>query len=292
MPRPVVGQESANAKINLALHVLGRERDGFHQLDSLVCFADIADHLTIEPAASNGVDLSGPFAGDLRDDGNNLVMQALTAFRAAWPQALDHNVKIRLTKNLPIASGIGGGSADAAATLRLLASISNAPPMAGEMAELAATLGSDVPVCLQSRSARMSGRGETIVPGPELPSAHLVLINPHLMAATPEVFADLTQRENQPLPDLPAKFANLRDLAEWLTQTRNDLEQTATRLVPQIAEITAALSSIETCVFARVSGSGATVFGLFETSAHASKAVTTLGKGFPGYWIADGQMLS
>ena len=218
--------EAAPAKLNLALHVTGRRADGYHLLDSLVAFAGAGDQVVLEPGPLS-LRIDGPFAGDL-SGGDNLC---LSAARLAGGDAA-----IRLTKNLPVASGIGGGSADAAAVLRGLARLGHPVPDRPE------TLGADVPVCIASRPARMQGIGEILTPLPALPAIPLVLVNPGVGVPTPEVFAALAQRDNPGLPDIPA-FAGLRDLASWLALARNDLQQPALVIAPVIGQVLQALKA-------------------------------------------------
>lgn len=283
--------ELAHAKINLALHILGQRQDGYHELDSLVCFASCADQLTAISAETDRLTITGPFAEGLLNDGANLVLRAVSAFRDQWPGRLDHGFNIRLAKNLPIASGIGGGSADAAAALRLMAALAGDMPVS-ELASVAGLLGADVPVCLRQENVRMKGTGAQTSPIPKLPRMHMVLVNPRIQSTTPSVFAALHQRENPPLAHLPAHFESAAHFAEWLKSTRNDLEAAAVSLVPQIAEITDALYQSRNCLFARMSGSGATVFGLYETQAHAARAASAVSTQFPRYWVAPCEILA
>lgn len=260
---PVV--EPAPAKLNLALHVTGRRADGFHLLNSLVCFAALGDRVEIAPGAPM-LRIKGPFADQLSDDPDNLCLRAAAMAGAS--------VAIRLTKNLPVASGIGGGSADAAAVLRGLARLGHDLPPNPER------LGADVPVCLMSAPTRMSGIGERLEPLPRLPALHLVLVNPGVAVPTPRIFAELTRRDNPPMPSIPS-FADPDQLIAWLRRTRNDLEAPALRAAPVIAEVLAALNHLG-AGFARMSGSGATCFGLYSDAAQAESAARSLAKN--GWW--------
>lgn len=256
--------ESAPAKLNLALHVTGRGADGYHHLDSLVCFAAAGDEVTLTPGPL-ALYIDGPFSENLSKN-NNLCLQAANLVGA--------KAQIRLTKNLPIASGIGGGSADAAAVLRGLARLGYPLP------ENPTQLGADVPVCLLSQPARMQGIGEVVIPLNPLPATSLVLVNPGIAISTPQVFAAMTKRDNPPLPDIP-DFRTADDLIHWLRHTRNDLEHPARQIAPVIGEVQAALTAAG-AIFARMSGSGATCFGIFHNSAAATRAADALEQ--HGWW--------
>lgn len=253
-------EEPAPAKINLALHVTGRRADGYHLLDSLVIFAAVGDWVRLDPAGV-GLTVSGPFAADVPVGEGNLCLQAA---RLAGVE-----VGIALTKALPVASGIGGGSADAAAVLRGLAQLGHPLP------DDPASLGADVPVCLAApQPARMRGIGEVVEALPPLPNLHLVLCNPRVPLATPAVFAALTRRDNTPLPAVPA-FAEAGALTAWLAECRNDLEAPAVFLAPAIAEVLAGLRATGARL-ARMSGSGATCFGIYPDAGSAEAAARTL----------------
>lgn len=263
--------EPAPAKLNLALHVTGRRADGYHLLDSLVAFAAVGDEVALTPGPL-ALQIDGPFAAGLGTGEDNLCLRAA---RMVGGQA-----QIRLTKNLPVASGIGGGSADAAAVLRALTRMGHGLPPAPER------LGADVPVCLASCPARMEGVGEIVTPLPPLPPLHLVLVNPGTAVATPAVFATLGRKDNPPLPQLP-RFAGAPDLIAWLGQTRNDLEAPAIALAPQVREVLDALRA-QGAGFARMSGSGATCFGIFATAGAAAGAAAALGR--PGWWTVASEL--
>ncbi|MGZ3215516.1 4-(cytidine 5'-diphospho)-2-C-methyl-D-erythritol kinase [Paracoccus sp. T5] len=262
--------EAAPAKLNLALHVTGRRADGYHLLDSLVCFADMGDVVQLSPGPLS-LRIDGPFAAGLSDQDN----LCLRAARLVGGQAA-----IRLVKNLPVASGIGGGSADAAAVLRGLARMGHDLPAAPEQ------LGADVPVCLASRPARMRGVGEIVTPLPPLPPLHLVLVNPGIAVATPRIFAGLTCRENPPLPAIPA-FADAGALIGWLAGTRNDLQPPALAAAPVIETVLEALRS-QGAGLARMSGSGATCFGIFDNPGAARAAAAALARN--GWWAVPTEL--
>lgn len=253
--------EFAPAKLNLALHVTGRRPDGYHLLDSLVCFAAVGDRICLTPGPPSLV-IDGPFAAGLGTGPDNLCLRAA--------QLAGASVAITLTKNLPVASGIGGGSADAAAVLRALARMGHPLPARPQ------DLGADVPVCLPSTPARMQGVGEVLTPLPALPPLHLVLVNPGIALSTPQVFAGLTRRDNPPLPPIP-DFADATALTHWLRTTRNDLEGPAIAAAPVVAELLSALTA-RGAMLARMSGSGATCFGIFPDAASAQRAAAALGQ--------------
>ncbi|WP_029075714.1 4-(cytidine 5'-diphospho)-2-C-methyl-D-erythritol kinase [Kaistia adipata] len=285
-PLPV--SEFAPAKVNLALHVTGRRADGYHTLDSLVVFAAIGDTVEAVPApgaASPSLSITGPFAAGLDAEPDNLVLRAAEAYAARGGAIAGFD--LRLDKRLPVASGIGGGSADAAATLRLLARIAPLPrPAADPCATIAPRLGADVPMCLRSTPLRARGIGEQLQPVTGLPWLPMVLVNPRVAVSTPAVFKALVRRDNPGLADMPVAFADAAALARWLETTRNDLEAPATALIPAIAEARAGLAAAPGCLLARMSGSGATVFGLFPDDASAARAATALVAAHPGWWVA------
>ncbi|MBK4216548.1 4-(cytidine 5'-diphospho)-2-C-methyl-D-erythritol kinase [Paracoccus caeni] len=257
--------EAARAKLNLALHVTGRRADGYHLLDSLVAFAAYGDELRLEPGPLS-LRIEGPFAEGLAADPDNLCLRAA--------RLVGGEAAITLTKNLPVASGIGGGSADAAAVLRGLERMGHSLPENPEK------LGADVPVCLLSAPARMEGVGEIVTPLPPLPSLPLVLVNPGVAVSTPQIFAAMERRDNPVLPPIP-RFDYLDALTGWLRLTRNDLEAPARAVCPAIDEVLAALGSTG-AAFARMSGSGATCFGLYDSAGKAATAAKMLKQ--HGWW--------
>jgi len=281
---------TSRAKINLCLHVIGKRSDGFHQLQSLVTFARFGDELSIVgPDKTQGGDelqIRGEFASLLANDKKtNLVMQALGAYRKQWPQGLQGGLKLCLSKNLPIASGIGGGSANAASLLKLVSKISSIKNDPQQLQKLALSIGSDVPVCLLEKPAIMSGRGEDLVPLKNFPTLFAVLVNPGIAISTGEVFANLKQSENGAMPDVPKNFDGVENFVSWLHQTRNDLEQTAIKMVPEIAQIIAEFQLNPNCLIARMCGSGATVFALFADVEHAEQGAKTIKEKWPKYWV-------
>ncbi len=288
---PALTRVLARAKVNLALHVTGRRADGYHLLDSLVVFPDIGDRLTVSPSPVIALAVDGPFAPQLAgaDAEDNLVVRAarLLASRAGIANA--RGAHILLEKALPVASGIGGGSADAARTLVLLARLWDIPPGSIDLEALAATLGADVPMCLSSRPARVTGIGEEIAPLSALPSFGMVLVNPGVAVSTPFVFRGLSSRDNPPLPALPqAGFQSLDELLNWLSVSRNDLEPPAIAVSPSIGDVLAALRSDANCRFARMSGSGATCFAIAENFEQAEAFAARIAASNPDWWVASG----
>ncbi len=275
----------APAKVNLALNVVGRRLDGYHSLDSLVVFADLGDLVEALPADADAPPLTieGPFAAGLAADSDNLVLRAAMIFAAHYPGAAIP--PLRLEKRLPLASGIGGGSADGAATLRLLAALNGIRDEAG-LAACALKLGADGPMCLVSRPLRARGIGEAIDAWDGLPDVHMVLANPGIGVSTPAVFRRLERVDNPPLPDSLPAFRDAAALAGFLaSETRNDLAGPARLEAPVIATVEDRLMGSAGCLFARMSGSGATVFGLFADRAAAERAAAALSQEHPSWWV-------
>ena len=269
----------APAKINLWLHVTGRRPDGRHELDSLVAFADVGDRLSAAPADALSLSLSGPFAAALGRGADNLVLKAVRTLAAhcGVPAA----AALHLEKHLPVASGIGGGSADAAAALRLCARLWQADIGEGALLDLALGLGADIPVCLLQRTARMTGIGERLAPlEPPPPPAPAILVNPGVAVSTGQVFDALAGRFSP-----PAKVRD-GDLAARAGLNRNDLEAPAIGLAPAIADVLAALRAAPGIRLARMSGSGATCFGLFGDDGAAEDAARRIRAARPAWWVA------
>jgi len=273
---PMPHTELARAKINLALHVLGRRPDGYHELDSIVAFAGIADRLTFERADDWSLDIAGPFAAGLGGAPDNLVLKAARGFAQTF--ADEARYRITLEKHLPVASGIGGGSADAAATLRALRTLSAENIDSGKLSALAASLGADVPVCLVGRSCRMRGIGERIDLLNDLTPMPAVLVNPRREVATAQVFARLALKPGDKV------FAGLEVGADPAS-CRNDLSPPALAVAPVIGEVIAALQNKAGLRFARMSGSGATCFGIFASTAAAEAAARDIAAAYPGWWV-------
>jgi 4-diphosphocytidyl-2-C-methyl-D-erythritol kinase len=277
----------ARAKINLFLHAGTKRPDGYHALVSWVAFAAIGDRIAADIAPTEiALQADGPFAADVPLGADNLVMRAAYAVRAQRPDAIPHGARLKLSKQLPVASGIGGGSADAAATLHLLNDLWATKISGRELMEIGGSLGSDVPVCVYNRSALMSGRGETIAPGPDLPAIPVVLVNPGLPVATADVFARLSARTGIGPVYLPDEILNAGHLAAALAKTANDLEAPALQIAPQIGDVLKSLRAQQGAMFARMSGSGATCFGLFQDDHAAQNAAIALKRGKPHWWVA------
>lgn len=276
-------RELARAKVNLFLHVRGARPDGRHLLESLAIFPQVGDVLEAEPGAARALSLSGPFAGELGAGDDNLVLRAVGALAVALRER--RGVSLRLDKRLPVASGIGGGSADAAAALRLVLRLWGRRLDTPAMERLALALGADVPVCLGSDPTLMGGVGEMLTPAPAMPGFWLVLVNPMQKLSTAQVFGALSRRDNAAADDLPARFADLGALVAWLSRQRNDLEGPARHLVPAIGAVLGALRWAPGCRLARMSGSGATCFGMFDAAAAATAAADAIRRHAPGWWI-------
>lgn len=267
----------APAKVNLTLHVTGHRADGYHLLDSLVVFAAVADRVRVAPGRGLTLALSGPMAAGLQADEDNLVLRAARFLGVT-------DAAITLEKHLPVAAGIGGGSSDAAATLRALAQLSGRvlPDPAAT-----AALGADVPVCLDPRPRRMAGVGEVLADVPALPPLWLVLVNPGVAVPTAAVFRGLAGRTGRAMPARLPRWRGVAELAAFLRMMRNDLETPAEALAPVIGRVRGALAAQPGCLLARMSGSGATVFGLFADPLGAAAAAQALRRAEPGWWVAD-----
>lgn len=281
----VVIAEWARAKVNLTLRVLGRRADGYHALESLVVFADAADRLTLVADQADGFSMDGPTAGAV--EGDNLVARVLSLAREAAPElAFGH---LHLEKDLPVAAGIGGGSADAAAAIRaILRRHPGVLPLVRLVAS-ASRLGADVPACLLSRALVMRGIGEEVMPLRHLAPVHAVLVNSGVPLSTAAVFQALAATpvpaEAQPL-DWPEEIDGLEDLIQIIAGRPNDLELPARKLLPAIGDMLDALAALPGCRLARMSGSGATCFGLFDGPQAAQAAERQLRGSHPAWWVA------
>ena len=275
--------ETAPAKVNLFLHVVGRRPDGYHLLDSLAVFPAVGDTLRAAPAEAFSLALEGPFGGALRAVPDNLVLRAARGL--AELAGVRGGARLTLVKTLPVASGIGGGSADAAAALRLLGRLWGVAPAAEALRALALRLGADVPVCLTGRPARMGGVGDMLSPAPDLPACGLVLVNPGVAVSTPDVFRARSGRFSAPAA-LPSGWPDAVAMARDLAALGNDLEPPAVTLCPVIGTVLAALRAAPGCLLARMSGSGATCFGLFADAVAAAAAAEGVRR--PGWWVWGG----
>jgi len=279
--------ELAKAKVNLGLRVLGRRDDGYHQIESLVAFAGIGDRLTLEPADAFSLEVEGPFAGRL--DGRNIVARAIEYYGFSHPDR--RSGVIRLEKRLPVSAGIGGGSADAAATLRLLSRLNDEEIMQDEYFELARSLGADVSVCLESKAALMWGVGEFVKPFESFPQIPAVLVNPGVKLATADVFGALDAAAwdgpaEVSAPEAPVAFASFQEVADYAGALGNDLQETACRLVPDIAAVQLAMRQTMGCLLVQLSGSGPTCVGLYCDKRHAAMAAANIGLN-PDWWVVE-----
>ena len=277
--------ERAPAKVNLFLHVTGKRNDGYHLLDSLAIFAAIEDRLGYTHADALTLRVTGPFAPLLEAEPDNLVLRAARALAMEAGRA--PTGALTLEKHIPVASGIGGGSADAAAALRLLSRVWRLNLDEGVLSRIAAGLGADVPVCLHARPLRMRGIGERLTPAPVLPSCGLMLVNPGIPLATASVFRARAAGFSREAV-LPAVWANATDMARDLAALANDLEAPAISLVPVIRDVLDAITTLPGCLLARMSGSGATCFGLFASPEAARLAAARLDQ--PGWWRWGGAL--
>jgi 4-diphosphocytidyl-2-C-methyl-D-erythritol kinase len=328
-PRPDRLIVFAPAKINLCLHVGDKRADGFHDLESLVVFVDAGDVLHFERANDLSLSITGPFADALSNGDDNLVLKA--ARLLANRSNADCGARLSLQKNLPVASGIGGGSADAAAVLRGLVSLWNLDISSDELHAVAAELGSDVPVCLKSAPARMEGRGERVIPISEFPYCWLLLINPLVSVSTAEVFRKLgrsshppleggsksslsgsekrisgrgkaTFSENSPSPKNPPDFSTLpqgeggnfsiASLVRFLGETKNDLEAPAREIAPEIGAVLHDIAREPGVLLTRMSGSGATCFGIFADGGAAITAAKSIESRQANWWVTAAKLAS
>jgi len=283
--------ESAPAKVNLTLRVLGRRADGYHDIESLAAFADVGDRLALTPGDALTLTVVGPSAAQTGAEADNLVTEAARALAARIPGLCAG--AFRLQKNLPVAAGLGGGSADAAAALRLLAKANKLAPDDPRLRDAARATGADVPVCLDPRARLMRGIGEILSAPLPLPRLHALLVNPGVAVPTKLVFSGWRPSAN-PIRalDSTADFAvpkmhNEEQLLDWLASEANDLEVSAIALEPAIAEVLASLRAATGCRLARMSGSGATCFALCASAAETATAGQTLRTQFPDWWISE-----
>ncbi len=272
----------APAKINLFLHVTGRRPDGYHELESLVAFAAVHDRIEVWPDEALRFEVDGPFANALSAGTENLAVRAARALAAE--AGVPARARIRLYKALPVAAGIGGGSADAAATLRALGTLWRLSVPADRLAALALGLGADVPVCLFARPGMVRGIGERIAPAPRLPAVPIVLVNPMVPLATAEVFAAREGPFSEPV-SFDFSPGDAAALAKALQDTRNDLAPAAQRICPEIDRVLDAIRETPSCLLARLSGSGPTCFGLYASGEAATRAAGRIAAARPAWWV-------
>ncbi|MFZ5692648.1 MAG: 4-(cytidine 5'-diphospho)-2-C-methyl-D-erythritol kinase [Pseudomonadota bacterium] len=284
--------EFAPAKINLTLRILRKRPDGYHDLESLVVFADAGDALRLDPDAPLGLEVDGPTAINAGPAGDNLVLKATRALQAQIAGL--RTGQFHLTKRIPVAAGLGGGSSDAAAALRLLAGLNDLPVEDRRVMGAARASGADVPVCLDPRPRIMRGIGDVLSPPLRLPALPAVLVNPGVPVPTANVFGALAAARAGTVPaagDDPASRCaeagrpNVEDLLDALAASANDLEAPALSLFPAVGETLAALRQIATCRLARMSGSGGTCFGLFASMEEAKQAAAQLAQAQPDWWV-------
>ncbi|WP_309083609.1 4-(cytidine 5'-diphospho)-2-C-methyl-D-erythritol kinase [Chelativorans sp.] len=276
-------EAAAPAKVNLALHVTGRRGDGYHLIETLVVFTRYGDRLRVEEAERDSLTLGGPFAALLAGADPNLVLRARDLLRRHFGAVAERPVAIHLEKNLPVAAGIGGGSSDAAAALTLLSRFWGIDADSRRLAAIGLQLGADVPMCLAARPLLARGIGERLEPLPVLPPLPILLVNPGVPLATPAVFGALLRRDNPALPPFGGG-SDADAIAGWLRAARNDLEAPALSLAPEIGRALALLNN-EGALIARMSGSGATCFGLFRSEAEAARAEEAIARGNPGWFV-------
>jgi 4-diphosphocytidyl-2-C-methyl-D-erythritol kinase len=278
--------EFAPAKVNLTLHVLGRRADGYHEIESLVAFADVGDRLTLAPGDTLALDVTGPTAAAAGEGGDNLVLKAARAL-AARVDGLRLG-RFSLEKSLPVAAGLGGGSSDAAAALRLLAKLNGLSLDDERVRDAARATGADVPVCLDPRARMMRGIGEILGEPMALPELPAVLVNPGVAVPTRDVFAALAApalTSSAQSEDFFEITTDAAALVSILSARRNDLETPAIRLQPVIADVLTELQAAEDCLLARMSGSGATCFGLFGSRGAAEEAAQRMQADHPTWWV-------
>ena len=275
----------APAKVNLFLHVGPLEADGYHPLASLVVFADVGDRLTVEPADHLSLTMTGPFAGALHGESDNLALRAVRALGAAAGIG-EPRLRITLDKQLPVAAGLGGGSSDAGAALKLARDMLGLPFDDAALAEIAAGLGADGPMCLYARAAWAEGRGDVLAVETGLPPLPALLVNPGVPSSTGDVYrafdAGSPGEADRPVP--PSVW-DAASVIEWLSVQRNDLQTPAVTLAPTIGEALAAAADLPGARLTRMSGSGATVFALFDTVAAAEAAGRVLAGLHPDWWV-------
>lgn len=270
--------ELARAKVNLCLHVTDRRADGLHVLDSLVVFPKFGDEITISESDEYNLLINGLFGKDLSVE-DNLITKALELF------PVKEKFKVTLAKNLPVASGIGGGSADAAAIIRVMSKRFDEPSLSEQT-----KLGADIPVCVQQRFTRMQGIGDRLSILPQVPKFWMVLVNAGVLVHTGEVFSKLDKYKNTALEDIPAEFDDAPHLFSYLQRQRNDLQKAAVSVCPVIHEVLREIQQTSNCALARMSGSGGTCFGIFKDKKDADFAVETIKQKHSSWWCVAAEV--
>lgn len=275
----------ARAKINLDLLITGRRDDGYHLLDSLVVFADYGDQISVSPAQKLTLNITGPFAAGLDGEGDNIILKAARLLQDKFD--IHQGADIKLVKNLPVSSGIGGGSADAAATLHALAELWNIEGGKPDLESLPLSLGADVPVCMVSKTLQMSGVGERLRPVDLNFPLYLLLVNPGVSVSTSDIFraraarkADLSQRRV-----LPDHIASLDQLRGFIGCAGNDLVQDACGAAPEIELALEQICQGDACVISGMSGSGATCYGIFASFEASQRQAVSISRDYPGWWV-------
>lgn len=285
----VLRKTLAPAKVNLTLHVTGQRDDGYHLLDSLVVFTDAGDQISAQSANDMTLSVSGPFAQGVPTDDSNLILRAAHLLRRK--RGVIAGAQITLEKHLPHAAGLGGGSSDAAAALKLLAELWDVEPLPADAPEIVA-LGADVPVCIHGPApARMQGVGEVLNAVPRLPDCAMVLVNPKVAVPTGAVFDGLSSKVNAPMDDVPDGMS-FDDFAAWLAAQRNDLQAPAMDVAKEVQTAIDRLNRIPAVAFAGMSGSGATCFGLVKNMADARHAARVVQVAEMGWWVTPAVLLS
>ncbi len=274
----------APAKINLTLHVTGQRADGYHLLDSLVVFAGIGDQIFCQPSEGLSLSVDGPMFKGVPTDGSNLVLKAAHLFKDG--AGVGAGAHITLTKSLPAASGIGGGSSDAAATLRALSALwkVDCPKPTDTL-----PLGADLPVCVDPVPQRMRGVGEKLSQVAKVPELAILLVNPRIEVPTPSVFKAMTKKDNPAMEEVLPAWADADDFLAWLMTTRNDMQPAAEAIAPEITGCLKAIAATQGVHLSRMSGSGATCFGLYRTLQEAMAAKQVMQTNHPNWWIEAGK---
>ncbi len=277
---------NAPAKVNLFLHIIGQREDGFHELSSLVVFTEFGDQLKISRANGPEIELqlTGPFADKISAGGDNLVLQAARKI-SFENQPSGKSVRIDVEKNIPVAAGLGGGSADAAATLHGLNHFRQLGLDTRGLQELGRGLGADVPMCVAGTPSWVRGIGDQLSPSPAIPDLPMLLVNPGISLSTPQVFQALKAIPEIRDPVVPVNFSDIHALVKFLNGCRNDLQAPAIEIVPEIADVLALLNCQPDCLLARMSGSGATLFGLFPDKESLAQAAARIRGDNPDWWV-------
>jgi 4-diphosphocytidyl-2-C-methyl-D-erythritol kinase len=271
----------APAKLNLFLHICGRRADGFHLLDSLYVFTEFGDHVSLRPATNFDLQLSGEFSNAVASGEENIALKA--ARKLARYANYDSGVSMHLEKNIPVGAGLGGGSADAGAALRGVRDLWNCPVSDSELQELALSLGSDIPACVMSRACQVRGVGEWLIPVFITPEVWVLLVNPRIELLTAQVYRNYTGAFRKEI-SLPERINSFDELIALLTPVTNDLQEPAISMVPDIAKVITAIESTEGCRISRMSGSGATCFGLYESKDALMTAAREVEEAHPKWW--------